>query len=192
MEIWIRKYSKTTILQSRCSRLVSLALGSVVSIGVTSCGSRTEVGEKFSSPDVQQHYNCYKEQKDFGPIKCKTHWCWHFTQQDLEDLKKMNGVSWKPCFVRSGKTKRSASDASGWVSAGGVSWWWWNKGQVGDLVLKHFAVQDYRMVNGASGTIYGDAVRQKDRKYCYDVKWSGKYWGTYCMVPMKEAASFLN
>jgi hypothetical protein len=183
--------SKTLISQSHISRLVLLALGSLVSVGVTSC-SRPEVVGKLSSPDGQQHYNCDKEQKDFGPIKCKTHWCWHFTQQDLEDLKKMNGVSWKPCFVRSGKTKRSASDASGGVSAGGVSWWWWNKGQVGDLVLKHFAVQDYRMVNGAPGTIYGDAVRQKDRKYCYDVKWSGKYWGTYCMVPMKEAASFLN
>lgn len=176
---------------TRCSRLILLALCSLLSIGVTSCGSRTEVGQKFSSPDVQQHYNCYKEQKDFGPIECKTHWCWHFTQQDLEDLKKMNGVSWKPCFVRSGETKRSSSDAAGWVSAGGVSWWWWNKGQVGDLVLKHFAVKDYRMVNGASGTIYGDAVRQKGSKYCYEVNWLGKYWGTYCMVPMKEASSFL-
>ena len=188
--MWI--CSKTLIPQSRCSRLILVLLGSLFSVGLTSCGSPPEQVEKHDSPDGQQQYNCYKEQKDFGPIECKTHWCWHFTQQDLEDLKKMNGVSWKHCFVRSGETKCSSSEATGWVSAGGVSWWWWNKGQVGDLVLKRFAVQDYRMVNGASGTIYGDAVRQKGSKYCYEVNWSGKYWGTYCMVPMKEAASFLN
>ena len=167
-----------------CSRLISLVLSSLVSIGLTSCGSPPEQVEKFSSPDWQQHYNCDKEQKDFGPIECKTHWCWNFTQQDLENLRKMNGVSWKPCFVRSGNTKRSSSDTSGWVSAGGVSWWWWN------LVLKRFAVRDYRLVNGFNDTSYGDAVRMKGKKYCYNVNWSGKYWGTYCMVPMKEASTF--
>ena len=183
---------KTLISQSRISRLVLLALGSLVIVGVTSC-SRPEVVEKLSSPDGQQQYNCDKERKDFGSIECKTHWCWIFTQQTLvEELKSMRGVGWRPCFVRADKTNQSSSGPAGWVSAGGVAWFWWNKGQVGDLVLKRFAVHDYRQVNGFNDTIYGDAIRQKDRKYCYDVNWSGKYWGTYCMVPMKEAASFLN
>jgi len=192
MEIRMRIYSKTPILQSRCSRLVLVLLGSLFITGLTSC-SRPEVVEKLSSPDGQQNYNCDKERKDFGSIECKTHWCWIFTQQTLvEELKSMRGVGWRPCYVRADKTNQSSSGPAGFVNAGGVAWFWWNKGQVGDLVLKRFAVHDYRQVNGFNDTIYGDAIRQKDRKYCYDVKWSGKYWGTYCMVPMKEAASFLN
>jgi len=189
MEILMGKYSKILILQSQRSGLLLLVLGSLVSVVLTSCSSRPEVVEEFSSPDAQQTYACDKDQRGFA-LGCHTHWCWHFTQQDLEDLKRMNGVSWQPCFVRSGKTHRSSSDAAGSVNSGGVPWWWWNKGQVGDLVLKRFSVHDYRLVNGVNDTSYGDAIRQKGRKYCYDVNWSGMYWGTYCMVPMKEASSF--
>lgn len=172
---------------TRCSRLVLLALGSLVSVGVTSC-SRPEVVVEISSPDVQQTYTCGQD-PNVGALGCHTHWCWHFTQQNLEDLKKMNVVSLQPCYAPSTEQNKISTNQFSSVNAGGVPWWW-NKGNVGDPILKGFDVQDYRRVNGSNDTIYGDAVRQKGSKYCYDVKWSGKYWGTYCMVPMNEAASF--
>ena len=102
----------------------------------------------------------------------------------------MNGVSWQPCYAPSTEQNKISTNQFSSVNAGGVPWWWWNKGKVGDPILKGFGVHDYRLVNGTNDTIYGDAVRMKSKKYCYEVNWSGKYWGTYCMVPMKEASTF--
>jgi len=165
--------------------LIGLTLG----IGLLACAKINQKDEEQASPDAPQTYICDKDQRE-SAMGCHTHWCWHFTQQDLEDLKTMNGVSWKPCYVITVKNHPSISDPDGLVNAGGVPWWWWERGSIGDLVLKRFAVHDYRLVNGANDTSYGDALRQKGNKYCYDVNWSGKYWGTYCMIPMKEASSF--
>ena len=102
----------------------------------------------------------------------------------------MNGVSWQPCYAPSIKESENSTNQLSSVNAGGVPWWWWNKGKVGDPLLKGFGVRDYRLVNGFNDTSYGDAVRMKGKKYCYEVNWSGRYWGTYCMVPMKEASTF--
>jgi hypothetical protein len=183
------------------TRSLFMCISMLILGALVGCKNNEPEEPTFTSPDSKVQYTCGQAH---GPERCRTHWCWNQTSEDLIGLRKMEGIEWRPCYV-------------GWtgVNNGGVSWWRWERGSIGDKVLHNFYVRDYRELRGAgdNDTFYGDAQQIKPAKkkmlevieiwngipktvrfpdpetddfmrFCYQVKWKSKLWGTYCMVPM--------
>lgn len=119
-------------------------------------------GQVFQAPDGHQEYFCTELQQG-SAAGCYTHWT-----RTIH----INGRAgdWTPAIC--GDT---------WCNQGGVPWWWWKEGKLGDPVLKDFWIRDYRRPN--NNNPYGDARRLPGKTNCYSAKER-----IICMEQMKDPA----
>ena len=75
----------------------------------------------FISPDGKESYKCGSE-KD-SAMGCFTHWV-RSVSPDLTD--ELSGA-WRPAFC--------SDEKSGLCYQGGVAWWYWAEGNIGDIEL---------------------------------------------------------
>ena len=120
-----------------------------------------------AQPDPLQNYVCGREAH--SAAGCYTHWCMGYELSPQPTTPSKQDPSWMVCYV---KPQR---DGGVLVYQGGVAWWGWERGQLGDATLGDFWVRDYRTDRerdacGVNCTRYGLATQIKARPSCYRVK----------------------
>jgi hypothetical protein len=105
--------------------------------------------EVFTAPDGVEEYIC-SELQESSAAGCYTHW----TRTIY-----INGKAWPwtPAICRESSCNQ-----------GGVPWWWWNEGKLGEPVLKDFWIRDYK--GPKNNNPYGDAKRIPGESNCYSVQ----------------------
>ena len=125
------------------------------------------------SPDRAMHYSCGDEAD--SAMGCFNTWV--MTEGSVSDAS-MDHL-WRPVKC----INPSESAEGGLCYQGGVAWWYWSRGDLGDPVLFDFVHRDYAgpMVNGRwrNDTPKGDARLDGQRDHCYVAMKQ-----TFCMVPM--------
>ena len=122
--------------------------------------------QTFTAPDGTQTYRCGSE-KNSG-MGCCTYWV-KSVSPDLID-QSSDGL-WRPAAC--------SDEGRGLCYQGGVAWWYWSEGSIGDNQLKDFVHRDYT-VPGNDNAL-GTALLVDPRKNCYRL--AGR---TFCMVPMTD------
>lgn len=124
----------------------------------------------YKSPDMKTYYICGKEKN--SAMGCYTHW----VKSHSPDLKSDNNkdqVKWLPASCSSTK------DKGGLCYQGGVAWWYWSAGEIGDSELQDFVHRDY--ASPKNETNLGTATRSTKGGFCYVARER-----TFCMIPMKK------
>ena len=126
------------------------------------------------SPDRSVRYECGDEAD--SSIGCFNTWV--LTEGSVSDAS-MDG-HWRPVKC----INPSMSSDGGLCYQGGVAWWYWKRGDLGDPILFDFVHRDYAgpMIDGRwrNDTPKGDARLDRNRDSCYVAMKQ-----TYCMVPMQ-------
>ena len=126
------------------------------------------------SPDRSVRYECGDEAD--SSIGCFNTWV--LTEGSVSDAS-MDG-HWRPVKC----INPSMSSDGGLCYQGGVAWWYWKRGDLGDPILFDFVHRDYAgpMIDGRwrNDTPKGDARLDRNRDGCYVAMKQ-----TYCMVPMQ-------
>lgn len=109
------------------------------------------------SPDGIRFYECGDEKNSVEG--CHTFW--------LKEIRNGDSQGW-----------RSGYCINRLCYQGGVAWWYWKLGNIGDSILKGFVQRDYQGPNNES--LLGDAKLISRKNNCYLAANR-----TFCMVPMK-------
>ena len=126
------------------------------------------------SPDHSTSYECGSEVD--SAMGCFNTWV--LTEGSVGDASMDH--QWRPAKC----INPSESSEGGLCYQGGVPWWYWSRGDLGDPVLFNFVHRDYAgpMINGRwrNDTPKGNAKLHQSRNHCYVAMQQ-----TFCMVPMR-------
>jgi hypothetical protein len=112
------------------------------------------------SPDGIRFYKCNEER--LSSEGCHKYW--------LKSIWKGDSQGWLTGYC--------PRDSKGTLCyQGGVAWWYWKSGVIGDPVLKGFVHRDYQ--SPGNDTYLGDAKLISAKDYCYSVATR-----IFCMKPM--------
>jgi hypothetical protein len=112
------------------------------------------------SPDGVRFYKCEDERS--SSEGCYSFW--------LKSIWKGDSQGWRTGYC--------PGDSRGFLCyQGGVAWWYWKSGKIGDPILKGFFHRDYQ--SPGDDTYLGDAILVSKENFCYLA--AGR---TFCMKPM--------
>ena len=125
---------------------------------------------KSKAPDGSTTYTCGDERG--SAVGCFNYWVKSYSP-DLPKADRTNDGIWVAASCSS-----SAAEG-GLCYQGGVAWWYWSRGAIGDQELTGFTHRDYS-VPGNDNRL-GTAIQIKGREGCYGV--AGR---TFCMIRMND------
>ena len=126
--------------------------------------------KEFKSPDQKVTYICGAEKN--SAMGCFTHWV-KSIRPDLESDVYVDTGKWRPAACS------STREEGGLCYQGGVAWWYWSKGKIGDAELQDFVHRDY--AGPKNETNLGNAFLAINGGYCYTARRR-----TFCMIPMSQ------
>ena len=128
----------------------------------------------YTSPDGKTTYQCGSESA--SAMGCFNYWVLMDGPKVSAEVKNR----WRPAKC----SNPDGTPYQGLCYQGGVAWWYWQKGNIGDAVLYDFKHRDYAgpMINGIwrNDTPKGNARKDHSRPGCYIAMTE-----TYCMVPLE-------